>query len=97
MIPLLNALGGSIKDVRSQKGRGLSSADMEEGVLQMWTSTLFGARSFGFFEIYGVSARAGEGGLSQYGHFSDKRVNFPRFCADVLYGRPLILIGTRTC
>jgi len=33
----------------------------------------------------------GQGGLSQCGHFVDKRkgVNFLRFCADVFYGRPL--------
>jgi len=33
------------------------------GVLQMWTSTLLGAKINKFFEIYGVSAwtRGGEG------------------------------------
>jgi len=40
----------------------------------MRTSALFGAKNFGFFEIYGVSAGTkGEGGLSQCGHFADKR------------------------
>jgi len=34
----------------------------------MWTSSLFGAKNFRFFEIYGVSARSrGEVGLSQCG------------------------------
>jgi len=28
-----------------------------EGVFQMRKSTLFGAKNFGFFEIYGVSAQ----------------------------------------
>jgi len=40
----------------------------------MWTSALFGTKNFGFFEIYGVSPRTGRGGgLSQFGHFADKR------------------------
>jgi len=44
----------------------------------MRTSALFGAKKFGLFEIYRVSARTrGEG------------VNFARFYADVFYGRPL--------
>jgi len=58
----------------------------------MLTFALFGAKNFGFFEIYIVSARTrGEGDLSQCGHFAKKGggVNFSRFCADVLYGRPL--------
>jgi len=47
----------------------------------------FWRKNFGFFEIYGVSARTrGEGGLSQCGHFTDKG---GQFCADVFYGRPL--------
>jgi len=34
--------------------------EREEGrVLQMRTSALFGAKKFGFFEIYGVSERKG--------------------------------------
>jgi len=40
----------------------------------MRTSALFGAKSFGFYEIYGVSART-----------KGKGVNFSRFCADVFY------------
>jgi len=32
-------------------------SDMEEGVLQVRMSARFGARDFGFFEIYGVSER----------------------------------------
>jgi len=58
----------------------------------MRTSAFFGAKYVGFFEIYGVSARITERGLSQCGHFANKvegRVNFSRFCADILYGRPL--------
>jgi len=39
----------------------------------MRTSALFGAKTFGFFEIYDVCARtSGEMGLSQCGHFADK-------------------------
>jgi len=64
----------------------------------MWTSALFDAKNIGFFEIYGLSARTR--GLSQYGHFSDKWEGvsiFSRFCADVLYGRPLIRIFRNFC
>jgi len=46
-------LGASHKR-RTQSG-GYSVRTM--GVLHMWTSTLFGAKNFGFFKIYGVSAR----------------------------------------
>jgi len=52
----------------------------------------FDAINFGFFEIYGISARdKREGGLSQCGHFSDKGegVKFLRFCTDVLHERTL--------
>jgi len=37
----------------------------------MQTSALFGAKNFGFFEIYGVFTWTR--GLSQDGHFADKR------------------------
>jgi len=70
--------GLSIKDVRSQGG--LSNADIfrtrGEVALQMRTSALFVQKNFGFFEIYGVSART-------------RGVNFSRFCAEAFYGRPL--------
>jgi len=56
----------------------------------MRTSALFDAKNRKFFEIYGVSAWTRERGLSQCGHFSNKGINVPRFCANVLYGRPLI-------
>jgi len=57
----------------------------------MWTSAFFGAKNFGFFEIYGVSAWTSGGGLSQCGHFANKGevVNFSRFCEDFFCGRPL--------
>jgi len=38
----------------------------------MRTSALFDAKNFGFFEIYGVSARTRGKGLSQCGQFADK-------------------------
>jgi len=47
----------------------------------MRTFALFGAKKFGFFEIYGVSYGQ-EGG-----------VNFSQFCADVFYERPLTNVG----
>jgi len=37
----------------------------------MRTPTLFGAKNFGFFEIY--VCPHGQGGMSQCGHFADKR------------------------
>jgi len=53
--------GLSIKDVRSQGGRVLSSADIvwtrKEGVLQMRTPELFGLKKLRIFDIYRVSAR----------------------------------------
>jgi len=59
----------------------------------MRTSALIGAKNFGFFEIYGVTAWTKGRGLSQCGYFADKgeRANFSRFCADVFYGRPLTI------
>jgi len=56
----------------------------QEGGLQMRTSALFGAKFFGFFKIYGVSARTR---LSQGGCFADKRGG--QFFA-ILCGRPLL-------
>jgi len=62
---------GAVHKRRSQGGRELSSADIlrtrEEGVLQMRTSALFGAKTFEFFEIYGVSARIRGRGFVQCG------------------------------
>jgi len=84
-----------MKDVCSQGGGRFVQyghfADKGEGVLQMRTSALFGAKNFGFFEIYDVPAQTrrvepvrtfcGQGG---------EEVNFSRFCADVFHGRPLM-------
>jgi len=58
----------------------------------MRTSALFDAKNFRCFEIYGVSARTRGIGLSQCGHFFGQGggFNFSQFCADVLYGQPLI-------
>jgi len=54
------------------------------------SSALFSAKNFGFFEIYGVSARTrGEGGWASANILLTRGVNFSRFCADVFYGRPL--------
>jgi len=49
----------SIKDLRSQGGEDLYNADIfrTRGVLQMRMSALLDSKNFGFFEIYGVSAR----------------------------------------
>jgi len=56
--------GLSKKDVRSQGGRVLSSANIlwiRGKGLQMRTFAIFGARNFGLFEIYGVRADKREG------------------------------------
>jgi len=47
-----------MKDVRNQ-GEGVCPVRTKEGgcVLRMRTSAFFGTKKFGFFEIYGVSAR----------------------------------------
>jgi len=86
-------LGPSIKDVRSQGEGGLSSADIlrirRKGVLQMRTSSLYDAKKFGFFKIFGVSARTRRVEPVQT-FYRREGVNFSRFCADVLYGRPLL-------
>jgi len=60
-----------VKDVRSQ---GLSSADMEEGVLQMRTSAFFVHKTseFSKFMMCLYGQREGER-LSRCGHFMDKR------------------------
>jgi len=57
----------------------------------MWT---FWCKNYRVFRnLWYVRTDKGEGGLSQCGHFADKRGgggHISRFCADVFYGRPLI-------
>jgi len=54
----------------------------------MRTSSLFDAKNFRFFEIYGVYPRTrGKGELSQCGHFADKEGGGQFFA--ILCGRPL--------
>jgi len=55
-------------------------------VLHMWTSALFGAKNFGFFEIYNVCAWTR--GVEPVRTFCGQGggVNFSQFCADVFYG-----------
>jgi len=64
-----------------------------KGILQMWTSVLFGAKNFKFFQIYGVSTRTSE--LSQCGYFADKggRSIFHDLVlmSFIFYGRPFRL------
>jgi len=81
----------------SPKSGGLSSRDILQtrgrGVLQMWTSVLFGAKNIGFFRnLWCVHTDKRGRGLSQCRHFADKgkeRANFSRFSEDILYGWPL--------
>jgi len=55
------------------------------GVFQMRTCALIGAKNFGIFEIYGVSARTREEGVEAVRTRGVGGVNFSRFCADVFY------------
>jgi len=79
--------GLSRKDVCSQGGWGLSSAD----ILQTRGSSdadvrTFWCKNLKFFEIYGVSAQTrGVKPVRTRG----RRVNFLRYCGDFFYGRPL--------
>jgi len=80
----------SIKDVRSQGG--LSSAE-KAGGLQMQTSTLFGIKNIEFLEIHDVSARTrGERVKPVRTFWTKGGVKFLRFCADVFYGRSLLIV-----
>jgi len=57
----------------------------------MQTSALFGAKSIGFFKIYGVSVQTKEGGLSQCKHFANKGEGqfFAILCECPLWTDPL--------
>jgi len=88
---------GAVHKRRPQSGvgrrSGLSSADIlrTRWVFQIRASALYGAKNFGFLKINGVSARTR--GIEQVRTFfgkGEKGVNFSRFCADVLYGWPLL-------
>jgi len=86
----------SIKDVCTQGGGGLSSTNVLQrmGVFRFrCMSELFGAKKFGFFEVYGCSH--GQGRFNQCEHFPDKeeKLSFSRFCADVFFGQPLKCIA----
>jgi len=92
VVPLFRK-GLSIKDVRSREEEGgLSSLDIlrtkGEGVLQMRTSALFGAKNFGFRNLGYVSTGGGmvESVLDILRTKEEKGVNFSRFCADFFYG-----------
>jgi len=61
------------------------------GDLQVRTSALFGAKNSEFFEIYMVCPHGqGVGGRASADilRTREEGVNFSRFCADALYGRP---------
>jgi len=57
----------------------------------MRTSVLFGAKNFGFIEIYGVSVRTKGREFNQCGHFADKGVGgqfFAILCGRLLWTAP---------
>jgi len=59
----------------------------------MRASALFGAKTFRFFEIYDVFTQTKGRGIEPVQTFCGQGgevVNFSRFCADILYGRPLM-------
>jgi len=59
----------------------------------MRTSALFGAKTFEFFEIFGVFARTRGLRVTSTDILGTRgEVNFSRFCAHVLYGQPLTSI-----
>jgi len=61
-----------------------------KGVLQMRTSALFDANDSGFFEIYCASTTdKGNSASADVLRTREEGVNYSRFCAYVLYGRPL--------
>jgi len=65
----------------------------------MRITTLFGEKNFVFFEIYGVSARTRAeevGPVMSFCGQGEWGANFLRFCADVLYERPLTSINMNT-
>jgi len=77
---------------------GLSSAGKGgwEEVLHMQTSTLFGVKNSGFFEVYGVFARTkGRGGGGAVRTRRGEEVKLSRFCADVFSGRPVKIFAVR--
>jgi len=99
-LSLDGSLGPSIKDVRSQ-GEGVCLVrtffGQGGGVLQMHMSALFGANNFGFFEIYGVSARTRRrGGESVRTHFRQKGGGhfFAILCGRPLWTVPFELLNT---
>jgi len=58
----------------------------------MRTSTLFSVKNFGFFEIYGVTARKrGVEPLQTFIREGEIGVIFSLFCGDVFDGWPLIV------
>jgi len=56
----------------------------------MRTFALYGAKNFGYFEIYGVSARTR--GAEPVRIFGGQVGQFMRFCTDVIYGQPLTVM-----
>jgi len=58
----------------------------------MRTSTLSSVKNFELLEIYGVSGGEGIKPVRIFFGQGRKGVNFSRFCADVLYGRPLVIL-----
>jgi len=77
----------------------LSSADIlrtdrERGGSLYADVSIFWRKKFEFFEIYSVSVRTRGEGVEPVQTFygqGGQGVNFSRFCADILYERPLIL------
>jgi len=70
-----------MKHLRSQRGREFFRCSVHT----------FWCKKFRNFLKFMVCSH-GQGGLSQCRHFADKKgINFSRFCAGVLYERPLMM------
>jgi len=95
----------SITDVRGQRICPVRTFFGQGGSSDADVRTLWFQKLRIFWKIYGVSTRTrgefepvrtnfltrGRGVRASADKFSDKGVNFLRFCADVLYGRPHII------
>jgi len=87
---------GCPKDVRSQ-GEGICPVRTFcglEGFFRCGRPHFF-VQKHRIFQNFWCVRMDKEKGVSQCGHFADKeRVNFSRFCVDVVYWQPLIQITT---
>jgi len=87
-----SVLGAAHKRLPQLRGIVQCGLFRTRGVLQMWTSALFGAKIIWFSKFMVYPHRQGKG-LSQSDilRTRGKGVSFSRFCADIFFGRPLTI------